>query len=669
MDSPFLIAHRGIPAQAPENSARGFQLARRLGATAVELDLRLTADSFLVVLHDDSPKRLTGDKRRAADRPARDLVNLRYLEDPGEHLLLLDEALALLPPPTLINLELKADPDTRHELLLKSLFTALEAAGSPRNLIVSSEDPALVHSVGTQAPLLRTGLIYRFTNPRDAIDLARECSASVLAANARRVSSALLRRAREADLAVWAYTVNDPLRAAKLFEKGCEAVFTDDYPRLAAALEASGMLPNPEPPPRPVQGTRRGPQSMILAIDLGSSSTKLALVDPQEGIVARASAATPVSHPAPGRVEHDPEALLRTLRELLAELAKEQPEAPRAAAIASQRSTGLWAEGDGLTPLSPAVSWQDERGAELVGALEARRAELETEAGLPLTAAWTAVLGRSLLGERAASRGQLLLALGSWIAARLTAAAPRVDPTLANRSFLLRADASDWSPLLLEAFDIPREALPALTPSVGEHGTIPWPGGGQVPLHCLVGDQQAAYVGAAGPMGTRLVLNVGTAGFAMRLAGRHERASPGSRRAPLWTSTARPKALAFLREYPVIPAPEARLVAQSPVEASRESARRLALGEPGPVEFIRRLGEAVSALLTQRHRSVLLAGGILESPHLLHRLEQTLPLPGVRAREKELTLLGAARLAAAGIGLPWSVPEAGGVAEDRHLWL
>ena len=52
-DRPWIIGHRGSPRQAPENTLGSFELAIRQGADLIELDLHMSADKQLVVIHDD----------------------------------------------------------------------------------------------------------------------------------------------------------------------------------------------------------------------------------------------------------------------------------------------------------------------------------------------------------------------------------------------------------------------------------------------------------------------------------------------------------------------------------------------------------------------------------------------------------------------------------------
>jgi len=62
MKLPLIIGHRGVKGIAPENSLSGFKKAVELGIDGVELDVHLTKDEKLVVIHDMDLKRLTGLK-------------------------------------------------------------------------------------------------------------------------------------------------------------------------------------------------------------------------------------------------------------------------------------------------------------------------------------------------------------------------------------------------------------------------------------------------------------------------------------------------------------------------------------------------------------------------------------------------------------------------------
>jgi glycerophosphoryl diester phosphodiesterase len=77
-----IIAHRGASWDAPENTLRAMQLGWEQGADAIELDLHLSKDGRLVVIHDADTKRVAGDPRKVADQTWEELRSLEGRADP-----------------------------------------------------------------------------------------------------------------------------------------------------------------------------------------------------------------------------------------------------------------------------------------------------------------------------------------------------------------------------------------------------------------------------------------------------------------------------------------------------------------------------------------------------------------------------------------------------------
>jgi glycerophosphoryl diester phosphodiesterase len=74
---PWLVAHRGGGALAPENTFAAFDRAVALGADAIETDVRRTRDGAVVVFHDEATERLTGARGTIE---ARTLAEVRALD-------------------------------------------------------------------------------------------------------------------------------------------------------------------------------------------------------------------------------------------------------------------------------------------------------------------------------------------------------------------------------------------------------------------------------------------------------------------------------------------------------------------------------------------------------------------------------------------------------------
>ena len=72
--TPLIVGHRGAMAHAPENSLEGYALAERIGVDEIELDVRLSADEQLFLLHDATLDRTAGDDSARSRGPAGELT-------------------------------------------------------------------------------------------------------------------------------------------------------------------------------------------------------------------------------------------------------------------------------------------------------------------------------------------------------------------------------------------------------------------------------------------------------------------------------------------------------------------------------------------------------------------------------------------------------------------
>ena len=120
MAAVAVVAHRGASGDFPENTAAAFGAAIRLGVEAIELDVHLTADRELLVIHDPTVDRTSDGTGSVA---ALGLGEIRELDagswmDPrfsGEPYLTLAEALDLMPSTMILNVHIKASDDARRD--------------------------------------------------------------------------------------------------------------------------------------------------------------------------------------------------------------------------------------------------------------------------------------------------------------------------------------------------------------------------------------------------------------------------------------------------------------------------------------------------------------------------------------------------------------------------
>lgn len=159
-----VIAHRGASAQAPENTMCSFELALQQGADGLELDVQLTRDGELIVIHDETLNRTTNGKGYVFQHTYDELSGLdagSWFSKEFCHARIprLEEVLDLLKgTDKLLNIELKTGivpyvgiESTLVELLKRYLYT---------NIVVSSFNHYSLRTLKTIAPDIRIGALY-----------------------------------------------------------------------------------------------------------------------------------------------------------------------------------------------------------------------------------------------------------------------------------------------------------------------------------------------------------------------------------------------------------------------------------------------------------------------------------------------------------------------------
>lgn len=112
MKKTKIFAHRGASACAPENTLEAFALAMEQGADGIELDVQMTKDGELVVIHDETVDRVSGQTGEVRSFTLGELkkinVSNHFENFPHAEIPTLEEVLALVKPGTMeVNIELK----------------------------------------------------------------------------------------------------------------------------------------------------------------------------------------------------------------------------------------------------------------------------------------------------------------------------------------------------------------------------------------------------------------------------------------------------------------------------------------------------------------------------------------------------------------------------------
>ncbi len=223
-DTPWIIGHRGVAAEATENTLPSLQLAVAQDADMIEIDVQLTADGVLIVFHDWDLTRMAERPEVVEETSASRLAEL--LPDSST----LPEVLDALPETMPINIELK-----RRSAAPEALARAIaEAIGERSRILVSSFDWGALETVRQTLPELPLAPLSA-ESPKELLAAAEQLDAWSLHCNWRIASEELVSSSTRP---VLAYTVNDVELATELFRRGVAGVFTDAPGQLRRALES-----------------------------------------------------------------------------------------------------------------------------------------------------------------------------------------------------------------------------------------------------------------------------------------------------------------------------------------------------------------------------------------------------------------------------------------------
>ncbi|MBN9389980.1 MAG: glycerol kinase [Chloroflexi bacterium] len=248
----------------------------------------------------------------------------------------------------------------------------------------------------------------------------------------------------------------------------------------------------------------------ILAIDQGTTNTKVLLINPAGQIIAHASRPLTQTYPRPAWVEQDAAAIWESVREAIDDCLSGAGDVALAAiALTNQRESALAWDRQSGEPLGPVIGWQCRRTADFCANLKAqgKGAFLAERTGLAIDPLFSASKMNWLLqnipdGFRRAERGEICLGtMDSWVLWNLSGGLTHAcDLTNASRTQLFDIHKLAWGDDLLALFEIPRAALPEVRPSRADFGRSVGlgrlPAG--IPILSMIGDSHAALFGQAG---------------------------------------------------------------------------------------------------------------------------------------------------------------------------
>jgi glycerophosphoryl diester phosphodiesterase len=248
-----VAAHRGGALLWPENGLTAFRNALALGADYLELDVHLTADGEVVVIHDPALDRTTTGRGAVSSARLTDLAATRLRARDGslteDGVPTLAQVLDTLKPSSAqLLLEIKVDGQRKPYAGIEDKALALVNARGLRDrvIVMAFEAPTLARVRALDAAI-RTALLVSRSRVRregasaaDLVRWARDVSATHLGVEHTAVDAALVTAARGAGLKVAAWTANEEADIRRLVDLGVGVVISD---RPDLALRLAGRPP------------------------------------------------------------------------------------------------------------------------------------------------------------------------------------------------------------------------------------------------------------------------------------------------------------------------------------------------------------------------------------------------------------------------------------------
>ncbi|MDQ0416352.1 glycerophosphoryl diester phosphodiesterase [Croceifilum oryzae] len=232
MKKTEIYAHRGFSKIAPENTMAAFQEAIQAGADGIELDVHLTRDGEIVVMHDETIDRTTDGTGWIKDltlgeiceHSAGSWFGSKFVQ---ERVPTLAEVLELLESTSLwLNIELKNNI-IRYPRLEEKVLKEVDRFGFQKRVILSSFNHFSLHHLHSVRPHFPLGVLYE-CNLIDPWDYAIQLGASSIHPFFPTLDEEIVRRSHEAGIAIRPFTVDDPIYQKILFEWGIDALITND---------------------------------------------------------------------------------------------------------------------------------------------------------------------------------------------------------------------------------------------------------------------------------------------------------------------------------------------------------------------------------------------------------------------------------------------------------
>lgn len=229
MAQPTIIAHRGSSFTAPENTVAAAKLAWQQDADAVEVDIYLSKDNRVMVMHDGDTKRTTGQSYLMAQTDSEVLRTLDAgswkdaLHYKGEKIPFLEEMIATVPKGKKMVIEIKCGQE-----VFPALKKVVQKSGKKKQLIFIAFNWETIVKAKELFP--KNACYWLSSSPTEVQAKMGEVIKSGIDGinlSSKIVNEQTVKQAKELGYEVWSWTIDDPQEAKRLVDLGVKAITTN----------------------------------------------------------------------------------------------------------------------------------------------------------------------------------------------------------------------------------------------------------------------------------------------------------------------------------------------------------------------------------------------------------------------------------------------------------
>ncbi|WP_250657917.1 glycerophosphodiester phosphodiesterase [Alkalimarinus coralli] len=243
-----IYGHRGAKGEAPENTLEGFVHAYNQGIKRFELDIQLTKDGQLIVIHDPTLERTTGVVTKVKDAIFSEVATLDARQNTAAwsthcHIPSLSEVVESCPDVEHWQFEVKSSSKDRLNILCNRLVEYIQADKLKERCVVTSSNTWFLKEIKRRDTSIKTGFVaeYRFPNP---LNTANTLGCEYLCLNYSLCNKSVVEEAHKLDIHVSCWTVNNIHEMLLLREKGVDSIITDFPTSALMYFENHGLISN-----------------------------------------------------------------------------------------------------------------------------------------------------------------------------------------------------------------------------------------------------------------------------------------------------------------------------------------------------------------------------------------------------------------------------------------